>query len=111
MPWMTPQRSTPITHSHVDSGISHESPPPPTPALLQTTWTPPKPRDRGVGERLHLRGVGHVGDDAIDLGTGVAQLVDRDIERVLLDVTDDDPHALGGEPAGERRGRSRSRRP
>src|SRR4029077_15159088 len=34
MPWMTPHMFTPSTHSHVESGASHDSPPPPTPALL-----------------------------------------------------------------------------
>src|SRR5947209_975328 len=41
MPCTTPQRFTPRTHSHVDSGISQESPPPPTPALLQAMCTAP----------------------------------------------------------------------
>src|SRR5437588_3284479 len=40
-PWITPQRLTPITHSHVVSGTSHDNPPPPTPALLHTTCTAP----------------------------------------------------------------------
>src|SRR5438132_12565492 len=41
-PWITPHRFTPITHSQVDSGTSHDKPPPPTPALLQKTCTPEK---------------------------------------------------------------------
>ena len=59
-------------------------------------------RDGGVGERLHLRGVGHVGDDAFDLGARLAQLGDRVVERGRFDVTDDDPGAFGREPTGQR---------
>src|SRR5262245_60416874 len=42
IPWMTPQRFTPSTHSHSSTDRSHASPPTPTPALLQITWTAPK---------------------------------------------------------------------
>src|SRR6185436_4442161 len=41
MPWITPHRLTPSTHSQVDNGASHDSPPPPTPALLHATWIAP----------------------------------------------------------------------
>src|SRR6056297_1347990 len=40
-PYTTPQKLTPITHSHDSSGPTHGSPAPTTPALLHTTWTPP----------------------------------------------------------------------
>src|SRR5689334_12170948 len=43
-PCTTPQRFTPRTHSQVESGVSHEIPPPPTPALLQKTCTAPNCR-------------------------------------------------------------------
>ncbi len=39
-PCTTPMRLTPIVHSHTASGAS-TMPPPPTPALLHTTWTAP----------------------------------------------------------------------
>ena len=41
-PWTTPQKFTPITHSHDDSGPNHGSDRGATPALLHTTWTAPK---------------------------------------------------------------------
>src|SRR5580692_9477954 len=41
-PFMTPFRFTPRTQSHSPGGHSHSGPcEPPTPALLQTTWTAP----------------------------------------------------------------------
>src|SRR5258708_5550202 len=42
MPWMTPQRLTPSTHSHWACVSVAIGPPPPTPALLHTTCTAPK---------------------------------------------------------------------
>ena len=42
MPWTTLQRLTPRTQDQSASGISHASPPAPTPALLHTRCTAPK---------------------------------------------------------------------
>ena len=41
-PCTTPQKLTPITHSHDSTPPNHGSPPPATPALLQSTLTCPK---------------------------------------------------------------------
>src|SRR4029079_17845742 len=40
-PWTTPQELTPITHSHDPTPPNQGSPPPATPALLQSTLTCP----------------------------------------------------------------------
>src|SRR5918993_2184922 len=41
IPYTTPQKLTPIVHSQPSIGPSHGSPPPATPALLQTMCTAP----------------------------------------------------------------------
>src|SRR3990170_3495387 len=41
IPWITPQRFTPSTHSQSFSVFCHVTPPTPTPALLHRTWTAP----------------------------------------------------------------------
>ena len=59
-----------------------------------------EPRDRGVGERLHLRGIAHVGDDALDLDARRRELRDGGVERGDFDVTDDDAASLPRRSAG-----------
>ena len=53
-------------------------------------------------ERLDGLVARHVGAHADDLGTGRLELGDRGVERALLDVGEDDLHALGDEPVGQR---------
>ena len=97
-PWMTPHRLTPSTHSHVDSGVSHDSPPPPTPALLHDDVHAAEPVDRGrVGERLHLRGVGHVGDDAVTSAPDAASFATASSSAGASTSPMHDLHALGRE--------------
>ena len=102
MPWITPQRLTPSTHSHVESGASHDSPPAPTPALLHAMWIAPKRSTAASAERLHLRRVADVGAHADHLGARRLELRDRVVERGLLDVAEHDLHALGRERRRER---------
>ena len=40
-PWITPHRSTSMIHRQVSRSISHDRPPPDTPALLHATCTAP----------------------------------------------------------------------
>ena len=53
-------------------------------------------------EGVDLLGTGHVGGRHDDLGAGGLDLGRRLLERVDLDVGDDDAHALAGGAAGER---------
>ena len=56
----------------------------------------------GVGERSHLGFGRHVGAHADGLGAGGPELLNRSIERGLLDVGDHHAHACACEPVGER---------
>src|SRR3954447_19850452 len=62
IPCTTPQRLTPRTHSHAESGPNHGSVRLLTPALLQTTWTDPNRSSaaaaRAATAALWLTGVG-----------------------------------------------------
>ena len=60
-PWTTPQKLTPITHSHELIGPNHGSARAATPALLHTTWTAPKWSIVCCGEGLHLGLLADVG--------------------------------------------------
>ena len=110
MPWMTPHRLTPSTHSQSAVVRSCISPPPPTPALLQTTWTAPNASIAASPERVDLVAVGHVGDHGDHLDATGAQVGGDGVERVGLDVGQHQPHALGREPLGQGHGRCRSPR-
>ncbi len=60
-----------------------------------------EPLDRRVGQRLHLRGIGDVGEHPIDLGAGV-QLRHRSFQRVGLHIAEHDVRTFRGEPLRER---------
>ena len=107
-PFMTPSRFTPSTQSHSPGGHSHSGPcDPPTPALLQTTCTAPNAdsaasRSASTAARSDTS-VTTGSTDAPALGERGRRLR----QRGLLDVGHDDVHALGGEPLGKGRARSR----
>ena len=94
---MTPHRFTSSTHFQSASVRSAIWPPPPTPALLQSTCTVPKRSHDVIGEGLHRRRIADIG-----LHTDDAELTGRRLERGRLDVGDDDLHAIRGEPGGHR---------
>ena len=110
MPLMTPQRLTPSTHSQVSVGVSHDSPPLPTPALLQTTWTPPKRATAASASACTCAGSLTSVTTPSTSTPAPRQFGDRGVERGDLDVTDDDAHPLARRTAAPARDRYRSRR-
>ena len=96
-PCTTPQRFTPSTHCQSASVWSTMNPPPPTPALLQSTCTVPKRSRTASASDCTERRVAHVGEH-----TDRAELGGRRLERRLLDVGDDDVHPRIDEPRRHR---------
>ena len=98
---MTPFRFTPSTQSHSPGGHSHSGPcGPPTPALLQTTWTAPNataPSPERLDRREDATSVATGSTDAPDVGEGRGRLG----QRGLLDVGHHHVQALGREPLGQ----------
>ena len=101
-PWITPQRFTPITHVHADSGPNHGSPLDITPALLHTTCTVPKRSTVGRRERLHRRLVAHVGADGERVDAARADLLGGGREPGLVDVGEHHVHTRRREPIRQR---------
>ena len=97
MPWMTPHTLTSKPHFQSASSWSQMNPsaPEPTPALLQSTWTPPWlvwMRVRELGNRLV---VGDVDDDAVHGVEAVgAQLGGRVLDGIGAHVGGDRDHPL-----------------
>ena len=100
-PWITPQRFTPITHCQSASVCSCDGAAPPTPALLQSTWTAPNARGlaRPAPRRPRPARRRRASPDG---RRPAAQRGRRALERVGLDVGQDDLHALGGEALRQR---------
>ena len=103
MPWMTPHRLTPITHSKSRRGRSATfSPRLPTPALLHTTCTPPK--------RSIVASASASTSDSSDVSTTTgststpssASVGRRAFERGRFDVGHHDLHAVVPEPSCQR---------
>ena len=100
-PCTTPMRFTPIVHSQTASGAS-TMPPPPTPALLHTTWTAPNAasaRSRTAStSAATATSVGtpdHLGAAGLELGH-------RGRQRSRLHVGQHQAHAVGREAPGQR---------
>ena len=99
---MTPHRLTPSTHSHVESGASHERPPAPTPALLHAMWIAPKRSTAASASACTCAPSVTSVTTPITSRARRLELRDRVVERGRLDVAEDDLHALGGEGGRER---------
>ena len=93
---MTPHRLTPRIQRQSSSLTSQIGPPRPMPALLCTRCTAPKRSSAWSRSACTDATIGDVGHHAECLGPLARQVPDGLLERALLDVAQDDLHAVGG---------------
>ena len=113
MPWMIPQMFTPKAHCQSAADRVSIGPlPPATPALRQTTLTWPNSRDALARRAPRMSALErHVRAHADRVRAAGSELLDRSVERSLLDVRQHHVHAGLREAFRERRDPSRSRHP